>query len=139
MSYVTRAEWSEDLSFDVELQGHRFTVDADESVGGKDRGPRPKPLVLSALAGCTGMDVASILNKMKMPYESFAIEIDAHLTDEHPKVYDEITVRYLFTGEELDRSKIEKAVSLSQEKYCGVSAMLGKSATITPQIVLNGS
>ncbi len=137
MSYITRAENTEDLAFDVELQGHRFTVDADESVGGKDRGPRPKALVLSGLAGCTGMDVASILKKMKMPYDSFAIEIDAETTDEHPKVYSQITVRYLFTGSELDRAKIEKAVNLSQDKYCGVSAMLGKTAEITAEIVIN--
>lgn len=137
MSYITRAENTQDMSFDVELHGHHFTVDADEQFGGKDRGPRPKALVLSALAGCTGMDVVSILGKMKMPYESFAIEIDASMTDEHPKVYDTITVRYIFTGPELDRGKIEKAVNLSQEKYCGVAAMLGKTATITADIVTN--
>ena len=135
MSYITRAEQAEDLSFDIDLQGHRFTVDADESVGGKDRGPRPKALLLSGLAGCTGMDVASILGKMKMPYDSFAVEVDAETTDEHPKVYKSITVRYIFTGSDLDRSKIEKAVNLSQEKYCGVSAMLGKTAAITAHII----
>lgn len=135
MSYITRAEHTEDLSFDIDLQGHHFTVDADESVGGKDRGPRPKALLLSGLAGCTGMDVASILGKMKMPYDSFAIEIDAETTDEHPKVYKTISIRYIFTGKELDRGKIEKAVKLSQEKYCGVSAMLGKTAKIESEIV----
>ena len=139
MSYVTRAELTEDLSFEIELQGHRFTVDSDEAFGGKDRGPRPKPLVLSALAGCTGMDVASILGKMKMPYDSFAIEVDGELTDEHPKVYKTITVRYIFTGNELDRGKIEKAVNLSQDKYCGVSAMLGKTAEIKAEIITNDS
>ena len=135
MSYITRAENTKGMAFDVDLHGHHFVVDADEQFGGEDRGPRPKALVLSALAGCTGMDVVSILGKMKMPYDSFAIEIDAELTDEHPKVYKTITVRYLFEGSQLDRSKIEKAVNLSQEKYCGVSAMLGKTASITAEIV----
>ncbi|MFW6312478.1 MAG: OsmC family protein [Spirochaetota bacterium] len=135
MSYITRAEHGEDLSFEVDLQGHRFTVDSDESVGGKDRGPRPKGLLLSGLAGCTGMDVASILGKMKMPYDSFAVEVDAETADEHPKVYESITVRYIFTGNELDRSKIEKAVKLSHEKYCAVDAMLGKTATISTEII----
>ncbi|MFP4113503.1 MAG: OsmC family protein [Spirochaetota bacterium] len=135
MSYITRAEHTEGLAFRVDLQGHEFMVDADEQFGGKDRGPRPKALMLSALAGCTGMDVASILGKMQMPYDSFALEISAEQTDEHPKVYREITVRYIFTGSELDRSKIEKAVKLSQEKYCGVSAMLAKTATINTEIV----
>jgi putative redox protein len=137
MSYITRAENSEDLSFDVEVQGHKFVVDADSSAGGKDRGPRPKALLLSGLAGCTGMDVASILGKMKMPYDSFAVEVDADQTDEHPKVYDKIRIRYVFTGDELDRKKIEKAVNLSQDKYCGVTAMLGKTAEIEFEIVLN--
>jgi len=81
------------------------------------------------------MDVASILGKMKMPYDSFAVEVDAETTDEHPKVYKSITVRYIFTGSELDRGKIEKAVKLSQEKYCGVNAMLGKTATISAEII----
>lgn len=137
MSYITRVEQGEDLSFGVELQGHEFMVDADEAVGGKDRGPRPKALLLSGLAGCTGMDVASILGKMKMPYDSFAIEVDARQTDEHPKVYDEISVRYIFTGGELDEKKIEKAVTLSQDKYCGATAMLSKTAKIEYEIVLN--
>lgn len=137
MSYTTRVEQGEGLSFDVELQGHHFTVDADSSVGGQDRGPRPKALLLSGLAGCTGMDVASILGKMKMPYDSFAVEVDAHTTQEHPKIYDEIRMRYVFTGSDLDEKKIQKAVTLSQDKYCGVNAMLSKSAEISYEIVLN--
>lgn len=137
MSYITKAEQGDGLSFDVELQGHSFVVDADASVGGQDRGPRPKALLLSGLAGCTGMDVASILGKMKMPYDSFSIEVDADTTDEHPKVYDRIALRYVFTGSELDEKKIEKAVRLSQEKYCGVTAMLSKTAEIDYEIVTN--
>lgn len=137
MSYITRVEQGEDLSFGVELQGHEFVVDADAAVGGKDRGPRPKALLLAGLAGCTGMDVASILGKMKMLYDSFAVEVDAHQTDEHPKVYDGISLRYIFTGSDLDEKKIEKAVTLSQDKYCGVTAMLSKTAKIDYEIVLN--
>ena len=83
------------------------------------------------------MDVASILGKMKMPYDSFSIEVDADTTDEHPKVYDRIALRYVFTGSELDEKKIEKAVRLSQEKYCGVTAMLSKTAEIDYEIVTN--
>jgi putative redox protein len=123
------------MSFDIDLQGFNIRVDADESVGGKNQGPTPKPLMLSALAGCTGMDVASILGKMKMPYDSFTIEVEGNLTDEHPRVYDSIHLKYIFSGDSLDLSKIEKAITLSQDKYCGVSAMLGKSATITYEII----
>jgi len=136
MGYITRIEHAEDLSFNVELQGHTFMVDADEKFGGKNRGPRPKALLLSGLAGCTGMDVASILGKMQMPYDSFAIEVDADTNDEHPIVYTKIRVRYIFTGSEVDRSKIEKAVMLSTTKYCGVHAMLSETAEIETEIVI---
>ena len=139
MSYITRAEHREGLSFEVELQGHKFMIDADEKVGGKDRGPRPKALLLSGLAGCTGMDVASILGKMRMPYDSFALEISAEHSDDHPVVYTGIHIRYIFTGKELDTAKIEKAITLSQEKYCGVTAMLGRTAEITYELITNPS
>jgi putative redox protein len=135
MGHKVTAVHTDGLSFQVEQDGHTFTVDADTEFGGKDRGPRPKALLLSGLAGCTGMDVASVLGKMKMPYDKLTIEVSADLTDDHPRVYDRIHLKYIVTGENLDRSKIEKAVALSQEKYCGVSAMLAKAAAIDYEIV----
>jgi putative redox protein len=137
MKHITTVSHKEDLSFEVELNGHSFTIDADDSVGGKDRGPRPKGLLLSGLAGCTGMDVASILKKMRVDFESFSVEVDAHQTEEHPKVYDKIHVRYIFTGDGIDREKVEKAVKLSEERYCGANAMLSKAADITNEVVIN--
>ena len=137
MGYITKLRWEEDLSFDVELQGHHFKVDADEEFGGRDRGPRPKTLLLSGLAGCTGMDVASILQKMRMSWDSFVLEVDAESSEPYPVVYTEISIRYIFTGDQLDRKKIERAVSLSREKYCGVAAMLEKTAKINTEIILN--
>jgi putative redox protein len=137
MKNKTVATWTEDLSFNVELDGHRFLVDADEQFGGQNRGPRPKGLVLSALAGCTGMDVASLLAKMKMPFDSFSLEVEGDVSAEHPKVYTDILIRYIFHGKELDRTKIEKSVGLSLDKYCGVHAMLGKAAVLRHEIVLN--
>lgn len=125
------------LAFDLELQGSTIKVDADPGVGGKDYGPRPKPLVLSSLAGCTGMDVASILGKMKVPYDSFELEIEGDLAEEHPKTFTAVRIRYIFTGDDLDRRKIDKAITLSLDRYCGVAAMLKKSATIDYEIVLN--
>jgi putative redox protein len=136
MSYITRIEHTEGLAFSVDLQGHTFMIDADEKFGGKNRGPRPKALLLSGLAGCTGMDVASILGKMQMKYDTFAVEVDAGTNDEHPIVYTNITIRYIFTGSGIDRSKVEKAVKLSTEKYCGVHAMLSKTAEIETEIVI---
>jgi putative redox protein len=137
MGYITRLEHTEDLAFKVDLQGHTFMVDADEQFGGRNRGPGPKPLVLSALAGCTGMDVASILGKMQMKYDSFALEVEAETNDEHPIVYTRILIRYILTGAEVDRSKVEKAVKLSTQKYCGVHEMLSKTAVIDYEIIVN--
>jgi putative redox protein len=125
------------MAFDVELSGLSFGVDAAPEFGGKNHGPSPKPLVLSALAGCTGMDVVSILNKMQMPFDSLAIEVDGTLGEEHPKVYTAIRIRYIVAGGRAELAKIEKAVKLSLDKYCGVAAMLGKTAAITHEIVLN--
>ena len=126
------------LAFDLELQGTTIKVDADPSVGGEDYGPRPKPLMLSSLAGCTGMDVASILGKMQVPYDSFKLEIEGDLAEEHPKTYTAVRVRYIFTGDELDRGKIEKAINLSLDRYCGVAATLQKAgAEVNYEIVMN--
>ena len=137
MGEKTIAEWKGGMEFDIELQGHHFTIDADESVGGSDKGPRPKPLVLSSLAGCTGMDVVYFLRKMRMELDSFKLEVKGELTDAHPKVFKEIMLCYIFTGKNLNIDKIEKAIKMSQEKYCGVTAMLNETAKINYEIVLN--
>ena len=139
MSYITRIEHTEDLAFNVELQGHTFMIDADEKHGGKDRGPRPKALLLSGLAGCTGMDVVSLLKKMRMEWKTFRLEVEADQSEEHPKVYTNIRIKYIFTGDNLDRDKIEKAVQLSRIKCCGVSAILEKAVKNTYEIILNYS
>lgn len=136
-THHTKVTHREGLSFDGELQGHKIPLDADPSVGGKDYGPTPKPLMLTSLAGCTGMDVAAILEKMQMPYDSFEVQVEGDTTDQHPKRYSDIRLRYVFTGSDLDQAKIEKAVKLSQEKYCGVSAMLKDVSTVDYEIVLN--
>ena len=106
------------------------------SVGGKDTGPRPKALMLIALAGCTAMDVVSILNKMRMPYDDFNVNVEANKTEEHPVVYTDFKIVYRFRGSALDRGKIEKAVSLSQDRYCGVSAMYKSIGPVSYEIVL---
>lgn len=137
MGYITRAELKEGMAFDIELHGHKLRVDADPVFGGTDYGPRPKALMLSALAGCTGMDVVSILNKMKMPFDSFSLEIDADQASEHPKVYTRVKIRYIFAGAHVDRAKIEKAVTLSLEKYCAVAQTLKHTATVDYEIVTN--
>jgi putative redox protein len=128
--------WTGDMSFEAEVNGFKLIIDADEKVGGQNLGPRPKPLTLASLGGCTGMDVISILKKMRVEPSWFNVEVDGELTEEHPKYYHKIHLRYSFKGENLDKEKLEKAVSLSQERYCGVSELLRKGAEITSEIVI---
>lgn len=124
------------MSFETEVNGHKIILDADASVGGQDKGPRPKPLLMVSLAGCTAMDVVSLLGKMRVTVDSFRVEVEGELSEEHPKVYKYLHIRYIFKGDNLPPDKIEKAISLSQEKYCGVSAMLSKATKLSYEIVL---
>ncbi len=128
--------WKGKMTFDAEVNGHIIPIDADASVGGEDRGPRPKPLTLVSLGGCTGMDVVSILDKMRVKFDDLKVDVTGELTDEHPKYFNKIKITYSFVGKDLPLDKIEKAVSLSQERYCGVTAMLNKVAEITHEIIL---
>ncbi len=135
MNHSVNCTWLENMVFETEVSGHKILLDADESAGGEDKGPRPKPLVLSALAGCTGMDVIYVLKKMRIEPTYFNVAVNASLTDEHPKQYDKIHVMYDFKAKDaLDQGKVETAVRLSQDKYCGVNALLKKGAEVTYEI-----
>jgi len=128
--------WTENMAFEATVNDHKIIIDADEAVGGKDRGPRPKPLTLVSLGGCTGMDVISILTKMRVKPDYFNVEIGGELTEEHPKYYHTIRINYIFKGKDLPMEKLEKAVTLSQDRYCGVTAMLDKVAKIEHKIIV---
>ncbi len=136
MKSTVDVTWTRDMAFEATVNNHKILLDADEAVGGHDHGPRPKPLTLVALGGCTGMDVVSMLKKMRVEPEYFNVQVEGEMTEEHPKVYHTITISYIFRGNNLDPEKLEKAVTLSQEKYCGVSAMLGKAAKLQHKIVI---
>lgn len=124
-------QWKSDMAFSAEVGGHTITLDADETVGGKNSGPRPKPLVLVALAGCTGMDVISILKKMREPITYFNVRVQGDLTEEHPKTYSTIKIIYEFkTSDGLNDANVRKAIALSQDRYCGVSALLKKAIPV---------
>ena len=129
--------WMEDLAFEGEVNGHKIILDAEDHVGGKDRGPRPKPLMLTSLIGCTGMDVISILKKMRVDVKDFKVHAEAELTEEHPKHYKKIHLIYEFTGKDLPMDKLEKAVNLSQERYCGVSYIYKQVIELTHEIKVN--
>lgn len=124
------------MAFEMLLDGHKLITDASVENGGNDFGPRPKVLLLAGLIGCTGIDVMSILTKMHVEIEDLKIEIDCENTEENPKVYQDIHLKYKFKGKNLPTEKLETAVTLSKEKYCGVSAMLSKSTPITHEIII---
>ena len=126
--------WTEDLAFDSEVNGHHVILDAEERVGGKDRGPRPKSLTLTSLTGCTGMDVISILNKMRVDVDSFKVIANGDTAEEHPKVFTKIHIIYEFKGKNMPMDKLTKAVELSQNRYCPVSAMLKQVLDLTYEI-----
>ncbi len=126
-------KWVNDLAFDSHIDGHVLRIDDNPSPG-EGSGPGPKKLLLSALAGCTGMDVVSLLQKMRVSFTGLELDTEADLTEEHPKMYSEIRLTYRVFGQELDRGKVEKAIKLSNEKYCGVSAMLAKNSPILIKI-----
>jgi putative redox protein len=127
-------KWLDEMAFEAEINGHRIIIDAVPEAGGKNRGPRPKPFMLLALGGCTAMDVISILKKMRVEPDSFNVKVEGDLTEEHPKHFIKMHVIYEFTGKDLPMDKLQKAVSLSEERYCGVSAVYRKALTITSEI-----
>jgi len=131
---VVSTRWLENMSFESEINGHKLIIDAKEEVGGQDRGPRPKPLMLAALGGCTSMDTVSILKKMRVELKSLNVIVEGELSEEHPKRFLKMHVIYEVEGVDLPMDKIEKAVSLSEEKYCGVSAVYREVIEITSEI-----
>ena len=135
MAETVTCTWVDKMAFDSTVTGHTIRIDGDESVGGDDSGPRPKPLLLASLAGCTAMDVIYILRKMKMEPTFFNVKADGELTEEHPKYFRSIHLVFEFkAADNLDTDKVGLAVELSQEKYCGVSAMLKESSKLTYDI-----
>jgi putative redox protein len=138
MKLEAKIEWKEGLAFRAHLDGFDFTIDGTPEAGGRDLGPRPKGLTLVSLAGCTGMDVISILGKMKVKVEKFHVTAVAQLATEHPKKFLSILVTYVFAGVGLTPEPLRKAIALSEEKYCGVRASLLPAVDIRHEIVLNG-
>ena len=135
MQHEISCAWTGGMGFEAEVTGHKVLMDADEASGGRDTGARPKPLVLAALAGCSGMDVVSILKKMQEPISWFNMRVLGDLTEGQPQTYSSITIVYEFKASDgLKEENVRKAVSLSQEKYCGVSALLKKAVPVKWEI-----
>ena len=129
--------WKDGMAFEAEVNGHKIMLDAGEQHGGRDLGPRPKPLMLVALAGCTAMDVVSILTKMKVKLDNFDVKVEGEQSEEQPVHYTSMHIIYEFWGKDLPADKLEKAINLSHERYCGVSAVYRKAMPVTHETVVH--
>lgn len=134
MTNKIEVNWKGQMLFESVAPEGSIMIDAAEEVGGQGKGLRPKAMMLTALAGCTAMDVASLLKKMRAEVANFKIEVVANLTDEHPKFYDKVHVIYRFYGSDFKKDKIEKSVNLSVERYCGVIEMFRKFSVVSTEI-----
>lgn len=110
---------------------HWVTMDGPKDFGGNDAGTRPKELILLSLGGCTGSDVAVILKKKKINFDKFEMNITADVQETHPQVYTKINIEFVFYGNNIPKEAVERAIELSQNTYCSVTAMLQKSVEIT--------
>ncbi|WP_299106462.1 OsmC family protein [uncultured Tenacibaculum sp.] len=134
-SHKITTTWKENMLFESDNpSGHTVLIDTSEENGGTNKGLGPKAMMLSSLAGCSGLDVVSLLNKMRVEIDDYKMEVEAELTDEHPKTYHTVTVDYHFYGTNLDEKKITKAVDLSKEKYCGVMEMFRQFSKVNTNI-----
>ncbi len=121
----TVTKWLGNHLFESEHDGNKIHVDGD-----KKKGHGPKALLLSGLAGCSGIDVVDILEKMRVKFSDFSIMVETEQTTQHPKVFKDILVTFRMKTDKDNEDKIRKAIDLSLEKYCGVSAMLRKNSAI---------
>lgn len=128
--------WIDGMSFEADVAGYKLRLDSDPEHGGMNKGPKPKPLMMVALAGCTGMDVVSLLKKMRVDFDTLNIRVEGDLAEEHPKKFEKMKITYELKGRSIDRGRVEKAVALSQEKYCGVSASYRKAMELTHEIII---
>ena len=138
MAHKVETQWMGKMQFNALVNNHVVIMDAPEKVGGEDNGPIPKPFVLTALSGCTGMDIIAILRKGNQEVSSFDIQVSGELSKTAPIQYTAIHLVYQFKGVEANKDTALNAVQLSQNQYCGVSSMLKKIMPVTWDILYNG-
>jgi len=127
-----RIKWVQDATFLGEAgSGHAVVMDGPPEHGGRNLGVRPMEMLLLGMGGCTAFDVVHILKKSRQPVSDCVAELEAERADEDPKIFTSIHVHFIVTGSGLDEKRVARAVSLSADKYCSASIMLGKTATIT--------
>ncbi len=131
MKHEISCSWRGTMAFDAIVDQHTVRMDVPGPDGAPGTGPSPKKLLLAALAGCTGMDIISILKKMREPVTRFDIRVEAEVAEEHPRRYTRYLLTYVFSESDgLNRDNVIKAATLSQDKYCGVSASLSPGAPV---------
>jgi putative redox protein len=138
MAHEIDVQWMGKMQFNALVNGHTIVMDGPEKVGGEDHGPIPKPFVLTALAGCTGMDIAAILRKANKNPDDFDMKVIGEISKRAPIEYIAIHVIYDFKGTEENKEAALNAVTDSQENYCGVSSMLKKALPVTWEVKYNG-
>ena len=137
MAVTGRVSWVEGALFVAESgSGSTFTMDGSPDVGGRNLGARPMEVVLLGMGGCTAIDVVSMLKKQRQDIRDVVVELDADRADDYPKVFNRVKVIYRVRGKNLNKALVERAVKLSDEKYCSATAMIRKSAEITHDIVI---
>lgn len=128
---IVKTYWKGDMTFEATNPGGNIIMDTSAEIGGNDAGLRPKAMMLASLAGCSGVDIAMLVKKMKVEIDTFDIVIEAELTAEHPRYYNKVACEYNFYGTDLNEKKIQKIVDLSVDKYCGVMEMFRQFAEVT--------
>ena len=139
MTHEIETQWMGKMQFNALVNGHTIIMDAPERVGGEDNGPIPKPFVLSALSGCTGMDIVAILRKTQKQVNNFSMKVSGEISKQPPIEYTAIHVVYDFEGTPENKQAALDAVIISQEKYCGISHMLKRILPVTWEVNYNGA
>src|SRR5690606_32551882 len=131
MTHEVEAVWMGKMQFNALVGGHTVVMDAPARAGGEDLGPIPKPFVLSALAGCTGMDVVALLRRAGITLDSFEVGVSGTISKAPPIAYVGVHVTYAIQGDAAHEEEALRTVQRSQEEFCGVSAMLKKALPVT--------
>jgi putative redox protein len=138
MKHEIETQWMGKMQFNALVNGHTIVMDTPERVGGEDQGSIPKPFVLTALSGCTGMDVIALLRKQNIVLKDFNLKVSGEISKQAPIEYVSAHIIYELNGNKEDQEAAKDAIMLSQEKICGVSHMLKKIMPVTWQIIYNG-
>ena len=138
MKHEIESMWMGKMQFNALVNGHTIIMDAPERVGGENNGPIPKPFVLTALSGCTGMDVVALLRKAGKQLQDLNLKVSGEISKQLPIEYTSVHLVYEMKGNEEDKQAALHAVMQSQQNICGVSHMLKKIMPVTWQVIYNG-